>query len=168
MASASNHATNGVINSLQRKEEASLAAPERHTALRSAAENLSLRNVDAAVCELLNEALARLVMLVYETDAGGLCNVDSSTGRVLIPLPWGKSGHAKWGVRTLESNCLREILYVWEKETPPFFFYDRLRRTWYVNLKSFPSLGVAKGWLRAHQVSIAQYRAARAVVVAKS
>jgi hypothetical protein len=51
---------NGLHITLARKEGVSNAQPERHTALRAAAENLSRRNVDYAVCELLNEALAAI------------------------------------------------------------------------------------------------------------
>jgi len=152
---------------LQRKLDVSRSAPERHTNLRAIAEELSLRNVDAATCELLNEALARLVHLAYEVDAGGLCNVDAATGRFLIPLPWGRNGAAQWRLRRQESNILREILFAWQKEQPALLLYDRSRRAWFVNLLAFGSIGIAKAWLRAHPVTIPLYRAGRTQAVAK-
>lgn len=159
---------NRLIETLERKTEISVAQPERHTALRKAAEKLSLHNVDAAVVEVLNEALARLLLLAYTTDAGGLCNVDAVTGRLLVPAPMGRNGQAKWGIRPSEANVLRQILFDWhEEERSCLFCYDRSRRAWYVDLGDYPSAGIAKGWLRAHQISVGIYRAARAKVAQK-
>jgi hypothetical protein len=156
-----------IHEALQRKAEVAKSAPERHTGLRAIAEELSLRNVDGATCELLNEALARLVHLAYEVDAGGLCNVDAVTGRFLIPLPWGRNGHSQWRLRRQEGNILREILFAWQKEQPALLLYDRSRRAWFVNLSAFGSIGIAKAWLRAHPVTIPLYRAGRTQAVAK-
>ena len=94
----------------ERKQKLSIAAPKRHTGLRAVAESLSLRNVDGAVCELMNEALARLVLLAYEQDAGGFCNMDEATGKLLIPLPWGRNGAAQWGMRPQEANISQRQL----------------------------------------------------------
>jgi hypothetical protein len=158
---------NGTNGIWERKAEISTAAPERYTALRQAAENLSRRNVDVATCEVLNEALGRLIMLLYETDAGGLANIDSLTGRVLIPMPNGKNGHAKWGLRSSEANVLRDILFAWQQEPQPLLLYDWTRHSWFVNIAEFGSIGIAKAWLRAHQVSVGLYRSARAKRVAR-
>lgn len=153
---------NDISMTLERKQELSNAAPERYTGLRAVAESLSLRNVDAATCELFNEALARLMALAYEEDAGGYCNIDRVTGKILIPLPWGRNGYAKWGLRPQEANILREILFTWQREAPTLFFYDRLRRAWFVNVGDYANIHLAKQWLVRHQVSIGVYRAARA------
>jgi hypothetical protein len=153
-------------DTMERKQTLSVAQPQRYTRLRAAAESLSLRNVDAAVCELMNEALARLVLLVYEQDAGGYCNIDAATGKLLIPLPWGRNGYARWELRPQEANILREILFTWQGEQPSLFSYDRLRRSWFVNLAEYSNVHLAKGWLKKHQVSIAIYRAARAKRIA--
>src|SRR5688572_14510661 len=98
---------------MERKQALSTAQPGRYTTLRAAAEILSLRNVDGAVCELMNEALARLVVLAYEQDAGTFCNIDGATGKLLVPLPWGSNGEQRWGLRPSEANTLREILFAW-------------------------------------------------------
>jgi hypothetical protein len=102
------------------------------------------------------------VLLAYEQDAGGLCNVDGATGRLLIPLPWGRNGYARWGLRPQEANILRQILFDWQYSGPSLLLYDRARRAWYVNLYDFDHSDVAKGWLAKHQVSIGVYRSARA------
>lgn len=146
---------------LARKDEVSNAQPERFSALRKAAESLSLRNVDQAVCELMNEALARLVQLAYEQDAGGLCNVDSVTGRLLIPLPWGRSGHARWGLRIQEADILRQILFNWRNPEPSLLLYNSARKAWFVNLFAYGNIHLARKWLAAHQVDMATYRTAR-------
>lgn len=161
------YASNGVTESLERKAEISRTDPQRHISLRSAAESISRHNVDAATCELMNEALSRLVLLAYEQDAGGLCNIDGATGRFLIPLPFGRNGHAKWGLRPQEANVLRQILFDWQQEDPCMLFYDRSRRAWFVDLRHFGAIGIAKAWLRAHQVTVGLYRSARAKRVGK-
>jgi hypothetical protein len=122
--------------------------------------------VDAAICELMNEALARLVLLAYEQDAGGYCNIDAATGKLLIPLPWGRNGYALWGLRPQEANILRQVLFDWERDVPSLLRYDRGRRAWFVCLGDFGNVHLAKAWLRQHQVTIGVYRAARAKRIA--
>jgi hypothetical protein len=152
---------NGLSVTMERKQALSIAQPERYRGLRAAADNLSLRNVDQATCELMNEALARLVQLCYETDSGGYCNLDSATGRILIPLPWGRNGQAKWGLRPQEANILRQVLFDWEAAGSTLLHYDRTRRSWFVNLRDHANYHIAKRWLTQHQIDIATYRAAR-------
>lgn len=151
---------------MERKAQLSKATPTRHATLRAVAETISLKNVDQSICELFNEALARLVLLVYETDAGGLCNIDVTTGRILIPLPFGRLGHAKWGLRPSEANILRQVLFDWQYPGPALFLYDKTRRAWFVNLYDYGDVDAAKVWLGKHQVSIAVYRSARAKRIA--
>ncbi len=155
-----------LIATMERKVAVSETAPQRHKTLRAIAESVSLRNVDGAVCELMNEALARLVTLAYEQDAGGFCNVDNATGRVLIPLPWGRNGHGRWNLRPQEANILREVLFGWEHDAPALLRYDRMRRSWFVNLRDYANIHLAKKWMVKHQVGITEYRAARAKRVA--
>jgi hypothetical protein len=153
--------TNGVVGTLERKPGIVATAPQRHTALRAAAENLSRRNADAAVIELMAEALSRLVALCYETDGGGLCNVDAPTGKVLIPLPWGRAGYARWGLRPSEATVLREIM-LQRQYQPGLFVYHALGRAWHVNLHDYPSKGIAMAYLTKYPIGIAEYRACRA------
>ncbi len=153
---------NGLHLTMERKAGIAGAKPQRYTALRAAADTLSRRNADAAFCELMNEALARLIELAYEKDEGGYCNIDRATGKLLIPLPWGRNGHARWGLRPQEANILREILFAWQGETPALLVYDRGRRAWFVNLMDYRTRSLAGDWLTRHPVTIAVYRAARA------
>ncbi len=151
----------GLTSTMERKQALSVAQPERYRGLRAAADNLSLRNVDQATCELMNEALARLVQLCYEQDAGGYCNIDGATGRILIPLPNGRNGRAKWGLRPQEANILRQVLFDWEQCAPSLLRYDRTRKSWFVNLHDFANYHLAKRWLAVHQITIGVYRDAR-------
>lgn len=156
----------GVALTMERKAGVSAVKPTPVMAVRKAAESLSRRNADTAVCELLNEALGRLVDLAFEEDEGGLCNVDSVTGRLLLPLPWGRNGHRLWGLRPQEANVLRRLLFDWRKDgSLPLLTYDRLRRAWYVNLADYADRRVAGRWLAEHQVTVSQYRIARAKVL---
>jgi hypothetical protein len=159
--------TNGVLANLDRKPEISHADPERFVGLRGAAAALSRRAVDASVCELLNEALSRLVALLYESDGGGLANVDGLTGRILVPLPHGKNGHAHWSLKPSEANTLRDILFGWQEEGNSLLFYEWTRHSWFLNLSGYGTLGIAKAWLRSHQITVALYRSTRAKRVAR-
>lgn len=149
------------IKTISRKESIVQAAPARHSALRKAAEALSLRNVDQAICELMNEALARLAQLAYEQDSGGFCNIDRATGKLLIPLPFGRLGHAKWGMRPIEAVILRQILFDWQRAGAALFVYDKSRRAWFVDLRTFVDAPAANRWLTHHQIDVGVYRAAR-------
>jgi hypothetical protein len=153
-----------IISTVSRKGSIAKVQPQRHTALRTAAEKLSRRNADQAICELFGEALMRLVDLCYEEDAGGYCNIDQVTNRILIPLPWGKSGHSQWGIRIQEANILRRILVLRQRQ-PGLFLYDTMRRAWRVNLYDFPSRDVAMSYLIRQPVSIAEYRTCRLQVL---
>lgn len=152
---------NSLTTTMERKTELSVAAPARYTGLRSVAEKMSLANVDAAICELFNEALARLMQLAYERDAGGYCNMDSTTGKLLIPLPWGRNGAGKWGLKPTEANILRQVLFDWQEQGEALFLYDRTRKSWFVNLRDHANIHLAKGWLTRNQVTVGLYRAAR-------
>ncbi len=147
---------------MNRKAELSNATPERYRGLRAVAESISLANVDGAICELMNEALARLVALAYEQDAGGLANIDNVTGKILIPLPWGSNGASRWGLRPQEANILRQVLFDWEQGEQTLLRYDRTRKSWFINLFDFGNYHLAKRWLAVHQITIAVYRDARA------
>jgi hypothetical protein len=151
---------NGIIKIVQRKEGIGQSAPQRYMAVRKAAETLSRRNADQAVIELMMEALQRLVDLCFEEDIGGLCNIDVVTGKVLLPLPWGRNGHQRWGLRPHESNILREIMQGRQYQ-PGLFTYDKLRRCWRINLHDFPTYDLAMNYLTRYQIGIAEYRTAR-------
>lgn len=151
-----------ILRTVTRKQGIAQASPERHTALRRASEELSRRNVDAAIVELLNEALARLTVLCYERDEeGALCNVDPATGRVLIPLPWGRAGFAKWGLTVSEAGTLRGIMFIRQRRGLPLFFYERNRRAWYLNIVEYRSGSLVLAQLKEWEISIAEYREAR-------
>lgn len=149
---------NRIIRMVDRKGDIAQASPQRHTTIQRAAESLSRRVVDSATVEVLNEALARLTVLCYERDDDGqLCNVDGATGRVLIPLPWGRGGYSKWGLTSTEATILRRIMFTRQRNGLPLFFYERSRRAWFLNLGEYGAIPVLKEW----ELSIAEYRKAR-------
>lgn len=147
---------------VERKEGISQAAPARHTTIQRAAAALSRRNVDQATTELLNEALARLTVLCYERgDDGQLCNVDPATGKVLIPLPWGKAGYAKWGLSPSEGEDMRRVMFTRQRVGVPLFHFDRSRRAWFLNLADYADGAVVLAQLKEWEITVAEYREAR-------
>jgi hypothetical protein len=154
---------NGIVRIIERKERIAQASPTRHTNIQRAAQSLSRRNVDQAITELLNEALGRLTVLCYERgDDGQLVNVDGVTGRVLVPLPWGKAGYAKWGLSPSEGDTMRAIMFTRQRNGVPLFFFDRSRRAWFVNLEDYPDGEVVLAQIQEWEIGVAEYREARA------
>ena len=94
--------------------------------------------------------------LLYETDDGGeLVNVDDLTGRVLVPLPWGRAGRAAWGLTGGEADSLRLIVGTWG-----LFWYDRASRSWCMDLGRYPSAEAAHDYIETHAITVATWRAA--------
>jgi hypothetical protein len=151
----------GIIRTVERKEDIGQSTPQRYIAMRKASEALSRRNVDQAVIELMMEALSRLVDLCFEEDGGGYCNMDQVTNRILIPLPWGRNGHSQWGLRPQEANILRAILVARQRQ-PGLFLFDGMRRAWRVNLYDFGNRDLSMSYLSKYPISITEFRTARA------
>lgn len=157
--------SNGIFRALDRKADISRAQPERYTTLRQAAESLSRRNADTATVELFMEACQRLTLLAYEQDdAGGYCNIDSVTWRLLIPAPWGRNGHVKWGLRRSESVILREMIQQRQQATdnrpPGLWLYDRARKSWRLNLFDFDTLADGQRYFTRWPLTVADFRQA--------
>jgi hypothetical protein len=156
---------NGLTTTMERKTALSTTEPQRHTTLRAAADSLSLRNADAAIVELYMEAMQRLTLLAYETDAHGYCNIDPATSKLLIPAPWGRAGHLRWGITPSESVVLREMVQrrqIGRDGRPPgLWLYDSTRRCWRLNLYDFDTLADAQRYWKKFALTVAEYRQAR-------
>ena len=157
-------ATREAEKTLQRSHTALDAAPARHVLPRLAdvAEGLSKAGLAAAHAELCTAALQRLAELAYTIDTDGrLCNMDVD-GRLLVPAPFGKAGHQKWGLRRREAEILRAILVA--RQTPqqgralPLFVYDSVSRAWYVNVQDYPSELHAMGYIRQCPITSREYK----------
>jgi hypothetical protein len=157
--------TNGLFHALDRKAAISSASPARHTAISRAAESLSRRNADAAIIELMMEAVQRLTLLAYERDADGYCNIDGVTGKLLIPAPWGRAGHKRWGITPSESVVLREMMQCRQAQRddrpPGLWLYDRARRCWRLNLFDFDALADGQRYWVRWPLTVGEYREAR-------
>jgi hypothetical protein len=152
-------------NIWQRKAAISTAAPERHSALRQAAETLNRRNADAAIVELFSEAMQRLTLLAYERDEAGYCNIDPITWRLLLPAPFGRAGHKRWGITRAESDVLRDMLRERQAQTdhrpPGLWLYDRTRRCWRLNLFDFDTPADGQAYWQRWPLSVGELRLAQ-------
>lgn len=157
--------SNGLFAKLERKTSIAGANPQRHSALRSAAESLSRRNMDAAIVELFSEAMQRLTLLAYEQDENGYCNIDPVTWRLLIPAPFGRLGHKRWGLTSTEAVVLREMIRSREAATgargPGLWLYDRARRCWRLNLFDYDRPEDGQRYWQRWPLSVAEYREGR-------
>jgi len=151
-----------IVQTLKRKGPIVQASPQRHSALRGVAQNLSLRLVHSATIELLTEALHKLVVLCYEQDSVGYFNVDGVTGRILIPVPHGRAGRPLWGLYPSEGITLGIILRERQATGVALFLYDRSRRAWLLNLRDFHNKRTALAYLKACPISVEEFRLAYA------
>ena len=157
-------ATREAKETLQRSQATLDTAPQRHTLPRLAdvAESLSRAGLAAAHAELCTAALQRVVELAFIVDTDGRpANVDLD-GRLLVPLPWGKSGYLKWGLRRREADVLRAILQA--RQVPqqgrpvPLFTYGEDTRAWYLNVADYPTEAHAMAYVRQFGIVSREYK----------
>jgi len=113
------------------------------------AETISRRAMLSSMTALLQAALTDVTTLAYEREGRFWLNVDRNTGRLLVPAPWGRAGHAQWGLRRREGETLRHILFDRMKQTSALWLYDELSRSWYLNLSRYRNLSQAQTYLSA-------------------
>lgn len=129
----------------------------------TAAQELSRAGDTAVHCEIANEALHKLTVLLYAADSDGWrANVDSVTGRILVVVPWGSRGFASWALRKWEADVLRSILIArsgQREPRPALFDYSPELRTWFLNTGAYGSLAHAQHYLQREPISLALWRA---------
>ena len=148
---------NGINALWARKTAISQAAPQRFTALRHA---------DTAIVELFSEAMQRLTELAYERDDDGAwSNIDPVTWRLLLPAPFGRAGHKRWGISRSESDVLRDMLRERQVQTdsrpPGLWLYDSSRKCWRLNVYDFDALADGQAYWQRWQLTVQEYRLAR-------
>lgn len=147
---------------MKRKEQIARADPARFGLVRQKIEDLTRRNADAATVELMMESVQRLTLLAYEIQDGDYCNIDAVTHRLLIPAPWGRQGHKRWGIAYAESTILRFIVQRRQSAYPPGLWqYDRSRRAWLLNLYDYDTLIDAQRYWRLNPITVKEYRQVR-------
>lgn len=132
--------TNGIVQEIEERTPV-IAATTLHAGLaqvRTMSQNLSRRGAMAAKAHFCNEAVLRLIELVFEKDTDdGPANLDRASYRILIPLPWGENGHRAYGLRSTEQRALRRHMFALQNNKdgdPPLFVYDPVCRSWFLNI----------------------------------
>lgn len=149
-----------LIERTQQLREA-LPVPNVKQRMAAAAQELSLAGSNQARVELLNEAVLALAKVLYEVDPDGwLANLDPKTHRILIPVPWGRAGWKKWGMRYWESEILRQILIVrgQMQRVAPVYDYNDAARTWHLNHVHYPRFEQALMYWKANPISLKEWR----------
>lgn len=131
---------------------------DRWAPLRSVAQALSRRGLAAAKVELVNHALALAVDLVLDADEDGhRPNIDAD-GRVLVPLPWTRSGAKAWGLRRTEGRTFNRIMRLRSDNQPqPLFIYLAESRGWIWGVWKRHTVGA---YLRGDPITLREWRAA--------
>lgn len=155
--------TNGIIPAfVGRKDEIMTATVLRSARQRAAsvAHTLTRRGALAAQAELINEAMCKLIDLVFEPDTDGKPANVATDGRLLIPAPWGRAGHRLYGLRRSEGEALRLYLFRLEREgkPAPLFTYDPTVRSWYLNVYDYPKRAAALAYWQVAQLDAGRWR----------
>lgn len=131
---------------------------ERWAPLRSVAQALSRRGLASAKVELVNHALALAVDMVLEVDADNVFANQDADGRILVPLPWTRSGARAWGLRRTEGRTLNYIMRARsDRERQPLFIYDASARQWLWGAWRGRTAAV---YLRENPITLAEWRPA--------
>jgi len=139
----------------------SLPLPNVKQRMATAAQELSRAGNNQARVELLNEAVLAAIKLCYELDPDGApANLDRKTYRILPPMPWGRSGWKRWGLRYWEAEILRSVLRVRTemRRTPPLFDWNEYSMKWHVNLTDYPRLDLALMHWKQNQITLKDWR----------
>ncbi len=123
------------------------------------AAHLSRNGAMAASAELCNGRVNVLIELVYEEDGTGPCNRDPETGRLLVPVPWGRK-RTIYRLRATEADILRRhMLTLAQQSRPvPLFLYDPATRCWYLNQWDYPDYQRAVLYWEVCSLSAVGYR----------
>lgn len=99
--------------------------------------------------ELMRRAMRRFATLVYDGAPHVWYNV-SSTGRVLVPVPWSRTHHRAYGLTDPDSRALAVHVADVVASLPgrrAWLWYDENAGFWHVNRGAFPELVHALAWL---------------------
>lgn len=143
----------GTLSAIQELRHAPTPGTYIKQRLQFNAEELSNAARIQGAIEMSNEALFKVVSLLYETVDRFPVNVDSRTYRVLIALPWGDTGYKRWGMHAVEARILRALLIARSKnpKTPALFDYGDGR--WHLAVQHYASAALAADYLRTHPIT---------------
>jgi hypothetical protein len=152
------------LKTLDRAIETTGAKPDLTDRIKArvaiAADNISRAGHAQAQLDVVISSMWALITILYERDADGtIVNYERSTGRILIPLPWGAGGWKRWGLRKWEAACLRRLLLqrvVERRRQPPLFDYASGR--WFLNIADYPTEEWARQWLTKEGPRLAEWR----------
>lgn len=154
MSNGSSAVQNGIVATLDRIGDVSIARPAEYMQRRLEEQTaaLSVKQRYEATAHLLNAALSRYVALVYEPLADGTpAGIDPVSGTVRIKAPWASNSYRAWSLRRQEQIVMLAALKHWQRATtgaPPLFRYNRVTNRWQANLDDYPDLRSALAVLR--------------------
>lgn len=103
------------------------------------------------------DAVLRLTELCYVMVGNRTVNIDNLTWRIVINVPWSKSGGKHYGLREWESRVLRGVMVGRSQQTRrrPLFSFGNGR--WYLNLDDYPAIDVAIDYWRNNKLTIDEW-----------
>jgi hypothetical protein len=136
------------------KGEVSVQARQRMSV---EAEQITRAGATKAHIAIIEAAIRNAIAMLYEPDTDGHpANYEPGTGRILIPVPWGSAGWAKWGLRDWEAKCLRAVWKRRLKKQMPMLF-DFNGRQWFLRDDLYPTLDDAARWLQSNPIEFGEW-----------
>lgn len=145
---------NGIVTTLGAIGDVAIARPaafvERRLEEQTAA--LSVRQRFEATALLLNAALSRFTVLVWEPLGDGTpAGVDPISGFVRVKAPWASHSYKAFGLRRAEQATMHRYMHHWSstrRGAPALFLFDATALRWAANLTDYPDLAAALAVLR--------------------
>lgn len=139
----------GIVTTLNAIGDVSIARPaafiERR--LEEATAALSVRQRFEATALLLNAALSRFTVLVWEPLADGTpAGIDPISGFVRVKAPWASHSYKAFGLRRGEQATMHRYMHHWSntrRGAPALFLFDGAALRWAANLAQYPDLAAA-------------------------
>lgn len=128
-----------------------------------AAESLSLAGIEQMHVENCNEALRKVVVLLYHRDTDHyLPHLDNVSHRIIVPMPWASIGWQKWALRQWEGDVLRMCLLARQAQPnpprPALFYYASESRRWHLDIDSYANLALAQRYLEREPIRLPDWR----------
>lgn len=107
--------------------------------------------------KMVNTKVRDLVVACYETLDGVTTNIDPKTHKILLPVPWSATGSEVWNLRTWEANTLRVIMLGRAKMNGNLFDFNRMTRSWHINITDYNSVESAITTLEQRPIAVKEW-----------
>jgi len=131
-------------------------APNVKQRIADAADPINAGADDLKRVQVLNEAVIACTVFIYSKSAH-----DHKTYRITCPVPWGRAGWQRWGLRSWDVSLLLAILNVRsanQRHGAALFDYSADSRLWFVDIDRYASLESALDYWKSNPITIKEFQ----------